>query len=200
MRSQPNKIHFDIDDVLSELTPYVLHKLGAKIEPWDYEAYPAGYGWDFVGAANALIPGAEFTSSTFWAAVAPLWPSVPRAPLALDLLDMAADFVGRENVRLISTIVPGSANGKEIWIRKNLPTWIHGQVHLVSGHIKGDCAGPGQLLVDDANHNIDAWLECGGDTLQWSRPWNTAPRLTWPQISNELAAWNNKYKTELCGV
>lgn len=192
MPSQP-EIYLDVDDVLSEFVPYVLHALGADISPFDYTAYPAVFGWDLIGAANALMPGRNFTKQSFWDSVThDMWATVPKAPMADDLIAMCADVVGKDNVRIVTAMMPENRHcvtGKLDWIVNNLPSWLHDKIHLCTGTIKQDNSRAGRLLIDDAEHNIDLWAAAGGETLCWPRPWNRALPLSWPQVTQYIYQW-----------
>jgi hypothetical protein len=47
------------------------------------------------------------------------------------------------------------------------------RVLIANGHTaKASVAGPGKILIDDKNENIDEWEAAGGIGILYPRPWN----------------------------
>jgi hypothetical protein len=166
-----NTIFLDLDDVLNQFVPHVMRHLGCEFE--SYADYPAGYGWNLVGVVNHLLGRERFTSDSLWRSIPrSLWASVPPSDLSYWLLDQAEALVGRENIRVLTaaSTCPEARAGKQEWAYRFLPPWLHGRVSISS--TKFDCAKPGALLIDDAEHNTKAFIEHGGDAWLVPRPWN----------------------------
>lgn len=171
----PTRIFLDLDDVLNTFTPYALNHVGCPIDPTDYGAYDPKHGWDIVAAANTMHPhkGLPFTPASFWNCFdRRAWANVPPSDELKLLLRNCVASVGRGNICILTSPIlsPSCLEGKVDWIRKYLPEWLHRQ--FLIGPSKHFCAQPGAMLIDDAQHNIDAFQEAGGQTLLVPRPWN----------------------------
>ena len=175
----PTKIFLDLDDVLNLFTLHALQHVGCPIDPAKgYGQYDASHGWDIVAAANELHPDhyyieQDFSVQEFWDCFdREAWANVPPSDELKLLLRNCVALVGRKNICILTSPVlsPGCLEGKADWIRKYLPKWLHRQ--FLIGPPKHFCARPDALLIDDAQHNIDAFREAGGQTLLVPRPWN----------------------------
>jgi hypothetical protein len=67
-----------------------------------------------------------------------------------------------------------AAAGKLEWLRREYPDTLKDKRVLISaGHVtKAAVAGPGKVLIDDKNENIDEWEATGGMGILYPRPWN----------------------------
>ena len=78
----------------------------------------------------------------------------------------------------------GTIQGKLEWLSKEYPdTMAQGQhrVLLANGHeAKAAIAGPGKILIDDRNLNIDQWTAAGGTGILYPRPWNRFRAVNYP--------------------
>lgn len=155
------------------MTTYVLNRLGCPIKPFDFNAYPREVGFDIVGAANYLGPR-KWTNEDFWPSITrEMWASFPPSDEFGWLIGHAEALVGQENVFILTspTRDPDSLAGKLEWIHKHCPKFMYRQ--FLMGPPKHLCANPESLLVDDANHNVEAFRAAGGKTILVPRPWNT---------------------------
>lgn len=176
----PTKIFLDLDDVLNKFTLYALQHVGCPIDSAKgYEQYDSKYGWDIVKAANALHPAQirgrfpQFTVRSFWDCFdEDTWSNVLVSDELPFLLEACEELVGWDNICILTAPVlsPGCAQGKINWIREHLPKWLYQQYFI--GPCKRFCAQPNALLIDDADHNIDAFQKAGGQVLTVPRPWN----------------------------
>jgi len=126
---------------------------------------------DFITAACA----AHGTSrEAFWAPItaggAAFWHDLEPYPWFDDLLDA----VSGAEVYVCSSPSrdPGSLAGKVAWMYDHFPKHMHRQFVLTSH--KHLLAKPGRFLVDDAEHNAEAWARAGGTPILFPRPWNRA--------------------------
>jgi hypothetical protein len=161
-----------MDGVCTEMTTYVLNRLGCPIKPFDFNSYPREVGFDIVEAANRLGPR-QWTPEEFWRAITrEMWASFPPSQEFGWLLGHAEALVGQENVFFLTspTRDPDSLAGKLEWIHKHCPKWMHRQ--FLMGPAKHLCARPDTLLVDDADKNVEAFRAAGGHTILVPRPWN----------------------------
>lgn len=101
------------------------------------------------------------------------WATLDWTDEGLPLLKFCVDAAGEDNVYfLTSGRSAAAAAGKTAWIERELGReWLD---NLLIGHCKHLCAGPGRLLVDDGDHNVDAFIEAGGLAALVPRPWNRA--------------------------
>lgn len=162
-------IFVDLDDVLNVFTMHALKWVGCD----GTQGYNPEWGWDIVRAANALHPTRAFTPNQFWRALGrDCWSSAPKSEICDGLLNACADYVGRENVCILSsvTIDPECVAGKHEWVLSHLPRWMHRQ--FLFGTKKDVCAHPEALLIDDCDSNIVKFRAAGGHTITVPRPWN----------------------------
>ena len=126
-----------------------------------------------------VYEGAErptITSLSVWTAVAAMgerfWTQLELLPWARQLVALAEEAVGPENVILVTTPQPDptSWSGKMKWIRANLPDYIT-RVYMCKD--KSRLARPNVLLVDDGPPNAKDWLAAGAPAYLWPMPWNT---------------------------
>ena len=166
-----NKIFLDLDDVLNTFTLTALQHVGCTIK--HYEQYPRELGFDIVAGANKLLGRRQFTADSFWRCIPrSLWATCPPSDICYRLVDLAERAVGRDNVRILTAPAscPDSLAGKQEWAYRYLPPWLHDRV--ITCKTKSDCARPGALLIDDAEHNIIPFAAAGGVAWLVPRPWN----------------------------
>ncbi len=158
----PDPVAFvDLDGVLADFVGGVLRHIGKDLPRsqmrWNIEEQlgiePARF-WGELGHA-------------FWAGLD--WTAEAR-----DLLVRVVEplFGGGARVCILTSPcrTPGGVEGKVAWIRRHLPAY--GSRFLV-GSAKHLLAGPGKLLIDDHDDNIDAFYGAGGATVLVPRPWNS---------------------------
>jgi 5'(3')-deoxyribonucleotidase len=172
------RIFLDLDDVLNEFTMTTLEALGCCAGPYNPE-----WGWDIVKAANEMHPHDVFTTETFWNSLnRKHWATLPKSRMCDRLIARCADFVGRENVYILSspTKDPDCLAGKLEWIQDELPEWIHRQYMI--GPQKHLCASPESLLIDDRDKNVQDFCEAGGKVVLVPRPWNALHTVPNPSL------------------
>lgn len=124
-------------------------------------------------------PAGEWDIATFWGLSQPdfwkplssfdFWANLPVCDGALEF------FEGLRNRAPVALLTNPSESadcvlGKREWIARNLKGW-KGPVYFVYGS-KKHIAGPGKILVDDKDENVEEWRRCGGAAVLVPRRWN----------------------------
>lgn len=87
-----------------------------------------------------------------------------------DELVAALEATGIPITILTASETPAMHAGKVAWLAKHYPQFL-GRVEFEVR--KGDAALPGDVLVDDADHNVDAFVRGGGHAVLVPRIWNS---------------------------
>jgi len=175
------KIFMDVDDVLADFVGGMcrLHdKENPYAEPLDTES--AGV-WEI----EKLL---GLTVEEFWTpAGGKFWGGLELMPDGKSILSLAENAVGAENVCLLTTppLNPESASGKIWWIERCLPNYNR---RFLIGPPKQFCAHKDAILIDDADHNVDAFVKAGGKAILVPRAWNSA----WRYRNDVLSYVQNK--------
>jgi len=170
------KIFLDLDDTLNQFTMQALAHVGCHVNAESLGDFNPKWGLDIIKAANALHPCKEspYTFTSFWNMFSRNnWANFPKSAEFEFLLDRCVELVGKSNICILTTPVldPGCAAGKIDWIYDQCPEWLHRQ-YLI-GPMKHMCAQSDALLIDDGDHNVDAFREHGGQAILVPRPWNS---------------------------
>jgi len=160
------KVFLDLDGVLVDFMGGVHKWYGL---PYSYEDYPYEINkWD-------CLPPKSFKRSAneFWCDLPPnLWANLDWTLDGKEILKEIEKFVPKEQICLFtSRSMPQSAFGAVAWVATNLPQY---RKRLLIGDKKEFCAHENSLLIDDANHNVDAFIKEGGRTILIPRKWNRA--------------------------
>jgi hypothetical protein len=152
-----------------------LKAAGCPVGEFDYHLFDPKHGFNISDAANELHPTETFTPASFWGNLGyDFWANAPVSQELPWLLGACEALVGRENICVLTAIPPKVgdhvASAKVEWIYKNLPPWLHEQ--FLIGTTKRFCARPGALLIDDADHNVNAFWDASGQAILFPRPWN----------------------------
>lgn len=173
----PTRIFLDLDDVLNEFTMHALAHVGCFVNVESFDDFRPEWGFDIIKAANSLHPCRSskqvFTEEKFWSFFSRGdWRNLPESMEFEFLLRQSETWVGRENICILTTPIldPDCSAGKVEWIYNHCPKWLHRQ-YLI-GPPKHFCARPDALLIDDADHNVEAFRACGGQAILLPRPWN----------------------------
>ena len=111
----------------------------------------------------------------FWAPIQStpgFWYSLPKTPEADQIVDLVVRNFGVENVCVLSSPAIGDPNcipEKRAWINKYYPQFSK---QMLFGGCKQFLAGPGRVLVDDRDKNIEEFAAAGGWGVTVPRPWN----------------------------
>jgi hypothetical protein len=155
-------IFLDLDGVLVD---FVRGALVAHGEPADTPV--TGWSFDREVAARRGITPEEFWAAcdeAFWAGLD--WTADGRA-----LLAACETAAGPDRVFLLSTPCKtrGCLQGKQDWVDRHLPAYSR---KVFFGAAKEAFAGPGKVLVDDYDKNVERFQAAGGWTVLVPRPWN----------------------------
>jgi hypothetical protein len=139
-------------------------------------------------AHNVMIPPRDIRwnifeqmgldESTFWSVAGKeFWESLGWTAEGKDLVRGVEKLFG-ENVVILSSPceTPGCTEGKRNWIRRELPNY---RKRCFFGSAKELLAGPGKILADDYEANIEKFGRAGGTALLVPRPWN------WRRLSTD---------------
>ena len=156
----------DLDGVLVDFVADAYKHYGLA---YKYDEYPNVLGlYD-----NCPPPNCNMTVREFWDGLGEeFWENIPWLHDGHEILTMVEDVFGRENICLLTSPLPNYSNivGKMKWVARELPQYA--QRYLV-GPAKSFCAGPNTVLIDDADFNVEAFAEAGGQTILVPRPWNS---------------------------
>ena len=147
---------------------------------------------DFVGSANRLHGRPDYvpqkfdyfedwglTAAEFWAPIdaqgPDWWKNIEFYPWANDLVEMVAryaeDFV-------IATACSKNAFSSQGKVQAIQAFFGDGFRKYFITPCKQYLAKPGRVLIDDYEKNIISFIEEGGDTILFPRPWNENRRLS----------------------
>ncbi len=136
--------------------------------------------WDFVEAIG-------MSESTFWNPLGEeFWANLKPMPDMENILGIVESVFGRSNVCLLTSPCrnDGCPTGKMRWIRQYLPQYSR---QFLMGPRKEFCARDDHWLIDDADHNINAFRKAGGQTCLVPRVWNSLhSERTVPYLSEAL--------------
>lgn len=155
------QILLDLDGVLVDLHPEVLRLHG---HVFDEARVPAGE-WlisKWVGLDEETVwKHPDLHSFDFWA-------NLPKTPWFDELMAMVTAYFPVElQCILTKSATTATAGGKQAWIERHLP-----KHHYLIGGGKHFVASPNKILLDDADHNVDAFRAHGGQAILFPRRWN----------------------------
>ena len=110
------------------------------------------------------------------------WANLDWLPDGQMLIKTILKYVSEEQVTILTSPIsqPGCVDGKIHWIKTHLPMWKRS---FFIGPPKHKISGPGKLLIDDHDVNIDKWLchkngkPTGGHAIQVPRVMNRWHKL-----------------------
>jgi len=154
-------IYIDLDGVLVDILKGLctLFKL-----PHLYDRWPQNDRVSRVlGISDAAVWKAVACHSPRW------WVQLPVYPHARELVGMLQDHAP---IRICTRPAedPMSAAGKLIWMQNFFGDWAFDHYHLTRH--KEELARPDRLLVDDQDHNCEAFAAAGGQVIQFPQPYN----------------------------
>lgn len=102
------------------------------------------------------------------------WLNLEFTPEATDVLCLLEKT--KKDIVLLTAPTMNNAGWGQQWIRKHMPSYFYKQKYII-GPCKYVCANSQSMLVDDAEKNIDPWIESGGVGFLFPRPWNRMREL-----------------------
>ena len=167
------KILLDMDGVLVDFVGGACRAHRAE-NPYENAAAAGEY---------VMAPLFGMTREQFWAPMREeqFWTELEPTPECYEIVDVATEAVGAENVCLLTNPcgMPAAAAGKIEWIRRHLPTFAE---RFLIGPAKQFCAGRHTLLIDDYDENIYHFTGAGGGVILVPRPWNSAHQSTYTAV------------------
>ncbi len=178
----------DLDGVLVDFVGGALSLHGKHVPPSEVR-------WDFLTQIG-LEP------ADFWRPLGrSFWAGLPWTAEGRELLDVVEDVFGPENVCLLTSpcATPGCCEGKLDWVARELPAYRR---RVLVGACKHLVAGPGKLLLDDHDANVEAFREAGGSAILVPRPWNDRRaecdgqgRFDAAAVADEVYLWAKAFYT-----
>ena len=157
-------IFLDMDGVLCD---FIAPAFAAHGRAFIAEEYPPG-----------LFACEEYlgvSTERFWEPIhaqgEAFWSNLEPYPWAFDLVK-ELEQIDKVVIATSPSRSPHSYSGKRLWLQR------HGLCHIESmfGKAKWLMAKEGRTLVDDGQHNIDAWMKHGGSAVVVPQPWNPVGR------------------------
>lgn len=162
------KIALDMDGVLAGFIPGICRHHG-RLNP--YLASKKHWG-EF---DTAKIWGMSYEE--FWNGVdAQFWAQLPPTDDCFYILDRCVEFVGWDNIRLVTHPPAGALDcgqcvqGKIEWVEQWIPQLVDS--FIFTKH-KEWCADNNTILIDDNEKNIKNFFNAGGYTITVPQPWNS---------------------------
>lgn len=154
---KPTLCLLDMDGVLVDLHSTIFRKFGID-KPEDKTLWNNG---------ELLISNEELWAGTD----AEWWASLPWTPEGQELLDLCVSYFGRDRIVICTKPAPhpGSADGKLLWLERNIP-WLSRSYILTVN--KSLLAAPHLCLIDDSDRNVDSFHAAGGRAILVPRIWN----------------------------
>lgn len=150
------QIFLDMDGVFAD---FVRHSLWAH-----NKQIPNGVQWLFYEQVG-------LTAEEFWKPLEhnyEFWYSIPPLTDGMVLLDWLKVTFPEWLSILTSPGCPGSYDPKVDWLK----TYYADPPPLAAAKEKWRFAGPGKILIDDHEANVDLFIEAGGTGILFPRPWN----------------------------
>lgn len=156
------KIFLDLDGILSDFVSSALETHNREY-PW--------FSSDSVGCYDMVqllgISPKDFWKPfdhDFWASLAPLKEGFE----LLRILEKGHDVY----LATAPALSPSCSSGKHAWVRNHLPEYWAKTFICQAKHVFA--AIPDSVLIDDADHNVDAFKAAGGKAIIYPQPWNSA--------------------------
>ena len=176
-------IYVDVDDVLAAFSVAFLERLnavrGTRFRPEDHT--------DF-GFPGMLEPGKQ------WYEYVPdvnFWASIPLHPWAQELMEAVRE-TGLPYAYLTSIFFGAAFEGRKMWLDHYFPETDGTPAHskMILAVRKDLVVRRGDILIDDAPHQIEAGRRVGATVFPLERPWNkdVLGRMTPEEIIDTVRA------------
>lgn len=167
-------------------TNFVSGAMRLHNKPWPYDdpVMQGPAGWD-------IYKHWGMSPADFWSGMGyEFWSNLDPYPWAAELVDLAKQAVGSENVAFCTSPAhqPGCIEGKIDWCKAFFPDVPVVITRAVRGQPapKHFLAHPDVILIDDYDKNVDTFIEHGGRAILFPMPWNT--QHVQYQLGNSLEA------------
>lgn len=150
----------DMDGVLVDFVGGALQRVGREFPDWP----PGEFNMSKVLGMASHRFWERLNGADFWSGLSP-------TPECHPLMAHLESTFGSWDICILSspTRDPQCLAGKVMWLEKHLPDYRR---RFLLGPEKRFCAGPDNLLIDDADHKVDAFRNAGGCAILFPRPWN----------------------------
>jgi len=156
----PTLCFLDLDNVLADFA-------------WAaYERFVPGQHPPYADQIWEMWRACGVDESGFWRDMdEEFWHNLPRTHEFDAIVDHVTKLFGVTNVFIVSSPcrTHGCITGKASWVEYHLPQFSR---RVIFTNRKEILAGPGRLLIDDHDSNIEKWEAMGGCGLLVPRPWN----------------------------
>lgn len=184
---KPSVIYLDMDGVLVDLVRHTYRLFDMPTAEVD-QRHSDTKTWDGISIQIADALGVDFADQDLqglWEdAGQEFWATVPWRDGGHELLDVCR---ASAPVMLLSTPTgaPSCVAGKLEWIQRETPALARTYSLSPAKHM---VAHPGALLIDDGEHNVEAFKKAGGMTFLWPAPWNSKSNVSVDEALADLAA------------
>ena len=162
----PSPLKLDCDGVFADFITGILDVL--EYPDYHIDRWPWGRVFDiFPLIGTNWNEASQHCTSEFWA-------GLPWMQDGRSILQQIFQRFRPSDVMLLTKPMDhdGSYTGKAQWVTEHIPELRR---RLVPTHIGKEefCHDFNDLLIDDSQENIDAWIKAGGFGLLVPRPWNS---------------------------
>lgn len=170
------KVYIDIDGVLGDYQGAVLAAFGDRY----------GRPHPGQGLSDYLKVGGDLIGTRIKEKGAAFWAQMQLMPDAIDILNVILDRFPGDQLYLVSCYTDDLSCyiGKASWVKLLFPAMFP-RLRLVLD--KAELAGPGVLLIDDADDVAERFQAHGGAAIVVPRPWNKDHGIASPRMAGWLA-------------
>ena len=124
------------------------------------------------------------TAEAFWRPTNnwDFWFNLEKTPEADAIVELAFRNFGEKNVAILTSpsLDRSCVPAKRAWVEKYYPSLAKGMIFSWG---KGMIGGPGRVLVDDRDRNVEDWDAAEGYGVLMPRPWNRWHQSAdWPMV------------------
>ena len=159
-------VYLDCDGVFTDFTTGICATLGIEFPGFD--KWPWSQDWNWFQEAGFTWEQAHAVCDT------PFWANLQWMPDGKDILrEVWARFLPIE-ITMLTTPMDhnGSFTGKAQWIAENIPELWRRFIPTYLPKEEFTSCGFNSLLVDDADSNIEKFIQAGGAGILVPRPYN----------------------------
>lgn len=154
------KIFLDVDGILCDLMAGLNKFFGTNFPIEQFTTWEVAKHWNM-------------SNTRFWKSLDDeFWATLSKTPECDDIINFLLSFSEFDICLLTSPPSHKGIDGKQQWIKKNLPYFFNEKRYLI-GPAKKYCAGYNSILIDDHEENIISFRAYGGKVILYPRPWNS---------------------------